>query len=96
MTKFEQWWEKEEANILRLVEGGGSAMDDMRRIAELAWNAATVGAAKTLEERIKKTDLAVLKAEKEQDEETAIYLRSTSWVLGLLVSEIKGMKSEQV
>ena len=95
MNSFEQWWKKEVINILRsLVGSDGTVMDDMHSVAMQAWDAATSMAARVLEERIKKTDLAVIKAEKENDEETAIYLRSTSWILGLLADEIKEMKND--
>ena len=94
MNSFEQWWEKEAINILRLLaDSDGAVMDDIHRIARQTWDAATSRAARVVEERIKKTDLAVIKAEKEHDEETAIYLRSTSWVLGLLADEIKEMNN---
>lgn len=57
MRQFDEWWQKEEDNILRLlVESDGSVMDDMHIVALQAWGAAVIGAAKTLEERIKKTD----------------------------------------
>lgn len=94
MNSFEKWWKREEEEMQEQCANGEVDLHAMRNIAEQAWNAAIIGAAKTVLGRLKEADLAALKAEEEHDEENTIRLRSVTFELWMLVGEIKEMKNE--
>jgi len=92
MNKFDRWWVKEEANILRsLVGSDGTVMDDMHSVAMQAWDAACDKAADSV---ILRMDVISDMMEKQAGTQEGATLRSMWMNLSSVLSSIKEMKND--
>lgn len=94
MTNFEKWWASVEHDLITTGRDDMQVIAALKAVANEAWDAAIIRAAKTVLGRIKEADLAATKAEEEQDVKNAVHLRLVTFDLWLTVGGIKELKSD--